>query len=339
MNILIIGFGTAGKFYLKILKKLKKVNIYIHDPHIKNFNYKNKIHKISSRDLKKLNITHGIIATPSNLHYKYASLLLQNSINILIEKPFVLKLSHAQKLINLSISKNVKSWVVFQNRFNVAVKQMKKLIKINKIGNIFLVDCALIWKRDKKYYSSGWKGKYKSDGGVLTNQAIHLLDTLIYLFGDIKKFSSIAYFNKKKLQAEDLLVMSLVHKSNLISSFKATTRANANYSAVMDIIGEKGRLAIKGISLNEFFSSTGGSLKKNLKYSENFSDEPGAIGAMGNGHYQIIREFISKTIKKSSKNLEIKKNYHVLKVIHSVYNNSKVGLLKNIKDKQSKLGI
>ena len=29
-------------------------------------------------------------------------------------------------------------------------------------------------------------GNYKTDGGVLANQAIHLLDILIYLFGEIR---------------------------------------------------------------------------------------------------------------------------------------------------------
>ena len=45
---------------------------------------------------------------------------------------------------------------------------------------------AALYGRDKKYYSSSWRGKYKSDGGVLFNQSIHLLDVLIYFFGKVK---------------------------------------------------------------------------------------------------------------------------------------------------------
>ena len=58
----------------------------------------------------------------------------------------------------------------------------------------------MLWHRDKKYYSNNWRGKYSSDGGVLTNQAIHLLDTLIFNFGKIKSFDAYAEFNKINLR-------------------------------------------------------------------------------------------------------------------------------------------
>ena len=56
----------------------------------------------------------------------------------------------------------------------------------------------------------------------------------------------------KKLQAEDIIDLSLIHKNNTISSITATTRANKDYSVTIDVIGEKGRAVIKGISLNTF---------------------------------------------------------------------------------------
>ena len=59
---------------------------------------------------------------------------------------------------------------------------------------------------------------------------------------------------------------------------------------------------------------------------------------MGNGHQKIIKEILSKKINKSSKNLEIEKNLHVLNVLHSMYNLKKNNLFK-IKKKQSQLGI
>ena len=37
-----------------------------------------------------------------------------------------------------------------------------------------------------------------------------------------------------------------------VSSFKATTRADKNYRSAIDIIGSKGRIIVKGVSLNTF---------------------------------------------------------------------------------------
>ena len=64
----------------------------------------------------------------------------------------------------------------------------------------------------------------RPDGGVLTNQAIHLLDTLIYNFGNVLSFDVFADFNKKKLEAEDLILINFKHTNGLLSSFKATTK-------------------------------------------------------------------------------------------------------------------
>ena len=84
---------------------------------------------------------------------------------------------------------------------------------------LFFVDAALYWHRDKKYYSSSWRGKYKSDGGVLFNQSIHLLDVLIYFFGKVKNFNVLAGFSKKN-QAEDLISINFNHKNKIISNLK-----------------------------------------------------------------------------------------------------------------------
>ncbi len=317
-------------------KKVKK--IYVHDTKIKINNPQAIKMNFNKRELKGNKISHAIIATPSNLHFKYAYILIKYSINILIEKPFVLKIAHAKALIKLSKNKKLKCWVVFQNRFNLAIQKLKRDLKRGILGKVFFIDCSLIWSRDKRYYSSSWKGKYKSDGGVLANQAIHLIDALVYIFGTVKKFNSILCYNKKKLQAEDLAIINFIHKNQLVSSFKATTRADSNYSSSIDVFGDKARALINGVSLNKFQIYKKNKLYKRPNDSEDFSNKPGALGAMGSGHFKILKEFLNNSKKNSSKNLEIDKNLHVLNIIHSVYNNSDIKNFKDISSRQSILG-
>lgn len=192
----------------------------------------------------------------------------------------------------------------------------------------------MLWHRDKKYYSNNWRGKYSSDGGVLTNQAIHLLDTLIFNFGKIKSFDAYAEFNKNKLEAEDLIIINFRHQNGILSSFKATTRANKNYRSAIDIVGDKGRIIVKGISLNTFSKFKNNELILNKKFSENFGENLGAVGGMGFGHEKILDEFLIKN-KRSSRKLEIKENYYLLQVIHSIYNcihnGKKINKIKDIK--------
>lgn len=322
MNVAIIGYGAVGKHYVGLLNRVKNVRkIYV----VEN-NYKIKLEKkclqINFKQIEKkiIKVDYAIICTPSHLHYEYAYFFLKNKISTLIEKPFVLSISHAKKLIKLKIRNKVKCWVAFQNRHNLAVQQGLKLSLNQKFGKPFLIDAALYWHRSKEYYSNSWRGRYSSDGGVLFNQAIHLLDTIVYFFGPIKKFNIAAGFNKKKLQAEDLFTLNLIHSNNIISNLKATTRANRDYRMSMDVLCNKGRYIIKDISLNKIFYFTKDHLKIDKKNSEHFPRGLGPKSGMGNGHIKILNEFLNNKINKSSKNLDIEQNLYILKLIHSIYN-------------------
>lgn len=322
MNIVIVGYGAVGKHYASLLTRIKKIKkIYVIENSSK-LKLEKKCSQIKFKDIEKktIKVNFAIICTPSHLHYNYAYFFLQNKISTLIEKPFVLSMSHARKLINLKIKNKVKCWVAFQNRYNSAIQQGLKINKNKKFGKPFLVDAALYWHRSREYYATGWRGKYISDGGVLFNQAIHLLDTIVYFFGPIKKFNILAGFNKKKLEAEDLFSLNLVHVNNVISNLKATTRANRDYRMSMDVLCDKGRYIIKDISLNKIFYFTKNHLKIDKKNSEYFPRGLGPKSGMGNGHMKILNEFLDNTKNKSSKNLDIEKNFYILKLIHSIYN-------------------
>ncbi len=316
MKIAIIGLGGIGKEYLKILKKIDKVKeIYLVDINPINTKSNKKIKFISNVNFfKKLpNISHAFICTPSHLHYNASLLLLKNNINVLIEKPFVLKSTQSKNLINISMKNRNKCWVMFQNRSNSTIKKLSKLISSNYFGKTETIIAKLIWNRDSKYYSDGWHGKYKYDGGVLVNQAIHLIDVIIYLYGEIDKFTGFISFNKNKLEAEDLANLVFKTKKNIPISLIATTRASKDFEMSLDIIGSKRRVKIEGIALNKIFIEND---KKKVINKYSFNTKVGH----GINHNLIINEFLNKG-NLDKFNLEISKNSHLIKLLNSIYNN------------------
>ena len=61
------------------------------------------------------------------------------------------------------------------------------------------------WKRDYQYYKSAkWRGKWETDGGVLCNQAIHHIDLLQWLVGDIDRVFCINDKVFAPIEAEDI---------------------------------------------------------------------------------------------------------------------------------------
>ena len=105
--------------------------------------------------------------------------------------------------------------------------------------------------------------------------------------------------------------------------------------SAIDVVGERGRVVVKGISLNTYNYFKNDQIIMDKVNSENFTLGLGPISGMGNGHSKILKEFLNRKIKLSSKKLEIDNNYYLLKLIHSIYitmNNIK----KNtVQDKQS----
>ena len=315
MKVAIIGFGNIGKEYLKIINKINKITtIYIVDvkslKQVKN----KKIKYLSISNFKKAlpEISHAFICTPSYLHYKSASFLLKNKINVLIEKPFVLKTTHSKKLIELTNLYKTKCWVMFQNRANSSIKKLSKILLTKSLGKVETVIAKLIWKRDAKYYLDEWHGKYQYDGGVLVNQAIHLIDVIVYLFGKIDKFTGFLSYNKKKLDAEDLVNLVFKTNKNIPVSFIATTRASRDFEMSIDIIASKKRIKVEGLALNKIYVEDENK-KKFAKDSFNTN-----VGH-GINHKLIVKEFLKKgTIDKF--NLEISKNTHLIRLLNSVYN-------------------
>ena len=98
------------------------------------------------------------------------------------------------------------------------------------------------WCRPQRYYDlSDWRGTYSHDGGALTNQGIHHIDLLRYLFGEVKTVNCKMKTFGAKIEVEDSAVANLEFQNNSIGTLEVTTAARPkDYEASISIIGSKG---------------------------------------------------------------------------------------------------
>ena len=226
---------------------------------------------------------------------------------------------------------------------SIGLRHTKNLLKLGYKDILLFTSRKIIEKKFKnlKKFNSLTSALQEKPNLVLICNSTHLHeDTIITC---LKKNTNIFIekpvgFNKKKLEAEDFAILNMKHNNGIISSLAATTRANKNYESSIDVILENKRLQVSGVSLNEFKNYFNQKSKMDRKKSESFSNKKGIYGAMGTGHYKILVEFLSKTNVKSSKDLELYKNLHVLEILHSVYKDYKREDMKYIKSQQSILG-
>ena len=260
------------------------------------------------------------VLTESGNHYRNVISLSKYKSHVIVEKPITLKVEDAKKIIELYKLKKLKLFVVKQNRFNPSVIKLKEAVVKKMFGKIFLGTIRVRWKRDYKYYNKDeWRGSWKLDGGVLANQAIHHIDLLIWLIGDVHSVyaKSIRAFSKK--EAEDTAVVILKFKVALGVIEATTATRPKDIEGSVSILGTKGTAELGGFAVNEIktweFKNSHGDFKKFDK-KKYFTNPPNVYGFGHKKYYEHVIDYLSN---KSKRIIDGKEGVKSLILVNCIY--------------------
>lgn len=126
-----------------------------------------------------------VIATPHWQHSELAIAALKSGIHVICEKPLTVTVAQADEVLQVAAQSRGMFVVVHQKRFEPAYLYAKKLLDSGELGPVYR--CSMIesaWRSEAYYRSSPWRGTWKGEGGgVLLNQAPHILDRYAWLCG------------------------------------------------------------------------------------------------------------------------------------------------------------
>ncbi len=219
-NAIIIGFGSSGKRYAKILKKNKNIAKVFVVSQNKNCSFKRYE---NLNEIKDLDFSLVVISSKTSDHYNHLKFIENNFKNkkIIVEKPLF---SSPQKLK----IKNNKVYVGYNLRFDPMIKFLKKIINKRKseiiFSNLTCLSFLPSWKK-KNTYDKSYHSSVKYGGGV-TRDLSHEIDLGCYLFG----------LNKIKYA---------------INSKKSPLKINTDDFS--NLLGEGYKKCIISISLNYYF--------------------------------------------------------------------------------------
>ena len=133
LRIGILGVGHMGQYHVSVVTTLKNkvtlVGIYDIDlEKAKEISTKFEIKCFESAEELFENIDAVVIAVPTYLHYKYASMAMDYNLHILVEKPVTEKIEQARKLANKAKKKGLVFQVGHVERFNGAVQELHKIV-------------------------------------------------------------------------------------------------------------------------------------------------------------------------------------------------------------------
>jgi len=235
-----------------------------------------------------------IIGSPSGLHAAQGIAAAHRGLHILTEKPIDISLERADQLIAAVKAAGVKLGVIFQDRVKPAIRQLKNWLQEGVLGKPLLVNARVKWYRPPEYYSnSKWRGTLALDGGgAVINQAIHTLDLMLWLFGDVSRVRAQTATTLHAIEAEDTALALIEFSNGAIATFEATTAAYPGYPRRIEITGTEGTVVLEHDRIASVDLRSGGEqLKVDAAGDSNQSASSAAVTDF-RGHQTVIRDFV-----------------------------------------------
>lgn len=310
MNIGIVGYGVIGHVHEQVLKELgfKVKAICDNDPEklktVKDALAYEDFEKMLA--IEKLDAVH--ICTPHYLHTEMIIAALNRNINVLCEKPMCIKKEDVPRILRAEESSRATLGICFQNRYNPAVVYAKEYLKDKKISGGY---GTVVWKRDRKYYSSGaWRGKKSTEGGgVLINQAIHTVDLLQYLAGEPKNLiSNVANDTLKGIiEVEDTAFIKCFNGGEFVVF--ATNGSAIDFPTSITVKTDSETVTVKqnDVYINGEKKEVGG---KAAFYGKS---------CYGDGHFALIKDFYERVKKGERFPIDGKEGAKSVKIVLSAY--------------------
>src|SRR3954468_6692286 len=149
------------------------------------------------------------VCTPSGAHLDPSVRAARAGKHVVVEKPLEITLPRCHAIIRACDESGVRLCTIFPSRFTPANVTLKGAIDAGRFGRLTLGDTYVKWWRTQAYYDSGgWRGTWELDGGgALMNQAIHNVDLLSWLMGDVETVQALtATLVHERIEVEDTAV-------------------------------------------------------------------------------------------------------------------------------------
>jgi len=150
-----------------------------------------------------------VLCTPHPLHADQAVEVAAAGLAVIVEKPLALDPADADRIIAAARARGVLLSVISQRRWYPAVRRVKTAIDEGRIGTPALATLEVLGWRGPEYYAmDAWRGTRAGEGGgVLVNQAVHLLDLLCWFLGDpVEVDGFTANANHPEIEVEDTAI-------------------------------------------------------------------------------------------------------------------------------------
>lgn len=213
-----------------------------------------------------------LILTPANARIEIIKACAAAGKNILCEKPLERTVAAAQEVVDICETAGVPLGVVFHHRFRPAAQDLRDLLASGELGQIQAVRVDVPWWRDQAYYDEPGRGTYDRDGGgVLINQAIHVLELMLSFTGPVTAVQAMASkTGLHDMESEDFVAGAMTFANGASGALFATTAGYPGDTEFIRLDCDNGAVVLKSGELV-------------INWRDGRQETRGAVAASGGG--------------------------------------------------------
>jgi len=234
------------------------------------------------------------IGSPSGLHAEQGIAAARHGLHVLTEKPIDITVERADALIAETRKAGVQLGVFFQDRGKPDILLVKSAVDAGALGKPLLADARVKWYRQPEYYAnSRWRGTWALDGGgALINQAVHTLDLMLWIFGEVKAVQGTCKTALHAIEAEDTLIAMLEFANGALGVLQAATSVFPGFPRRLELTGSEGTLIIEHDRLlTADLKNPSPDLLKSSEVDKNLSSSS-AVVSDARGHQAVLEDFL-----------------------------------------------
>ena len=270
------------------------------------------------------------ICTPSGAHLEPSLKAARAGKHVVVEKPLEITLPRCDAIIAACDAAGVRLGAIFPSRFSPANLALKAAIVAGRFGRLTLGDTSVKWWRSQDYYDSGgWRGTRDLDGGgALMNQAIHNVDLLQWLMGDVVSVQALtATLAHERIEVEDVAVATLRFANGALGMIEATTAAFPGLLKRTEIHGVDGSARVEqdDVTLWQFRHPlpADASLQAAPSAPNSGASDPRAISHAG--HRDQLIDFLRALDENRPALVDGREGRKAVEIIRAIYHSAETG--------------
>ena len=273
------------------------------------------------------------ICTPSGAHRDPAIAAAAAGKHVVVEKPLEITLDRCDDIIKACEQHGMMLCTIFPSRFSPANMTLKAAIDGGRFGRITLADTYVKWWRTQEYYDGGgWRGTWALDGGgAYMNQAIHNVDLMSWLMGDIAEIAGFTgTLAHERIEVEDVGVACLKFANGAIGVMEATTAAWPGLLKKTEIHGTRGTVIVEQDSILrwEFADANPADAEIRVKFgagsaTSGGASDPKAISFVG--HQMQLEDFVEAITTGRKPRVDGAEGRKSVEIILAIYEAARTG--------------